>query len=439
MAKQADKQGTAGLKRIATCILSLVLLALPHNGRGASLRLRSDVEVDKKISLRLKLTLKRSSGQVLATVLSPDARILVPATRNKKRELWDTETGRLIATVEGGDATFSPDGQTLATIDGKNAKLWNPTTGALKHLLRGHKEDIVWIIFSPDGRTLATGSEDGTARLWDAETGQSTSALAVFHVYPRWRIVSRFFSVNYLYCAFSPDGRKILTVPLEQPATLWDARTGRVERVFDQKECDRGKFSPTGRFVLTGGTSGSRLWEAATGELKAEFTSYDAMFSSDERWLGIVESDGKKGLLNLNTMKIEIPVELPINDFVSWMRFSPDNKIFIQAYGLNGHSAAVVDTKNGRKIADFPIKAKHGFDIISDYLSYTEELSFHPSSEVLMGANHDLVRFWDLYAGGQLAEISEARDPATFSTDGKLLVTTAKNGKDILLWDFKIN
>jgi WD40 repeat protein len=425
--------------RKTACILIFLLLTSAHHGRGSSFYAPSGADADKKISLHLNLPLTRARGQVLDLVLSPDGRILVPATRDNKTELWDTETGRLIATVKGRDATFSPDGQTLATVDGQNARLWNPNTGELKHLLRGHKEDIVSIIFSPDGRTLATGSEDGTARLWEVESGQSTSTLTVFHVYPRWRIVSRFFSINHLYCAFSPDGRKILTVSLEQPATLWDVRTGRVERVFDQKECDRGKFSPTGRFVLTGGTSGSRLWEAATGELKAEFTSYDAVFSSDERWLGMVESDGKKGLLYLNTMKIEIPVDLPINDFVSWMRFSPDNKVFVQAYGLNGHSAAVVDTKNGGKIADFPIKARHGFDIISDYLSYTEELSFHPSSQVLMGANHDLIRFWYLYAAGQLAEISEARDPATFSTDGKLLVATSKNRKDILLWDFKIN
>jgi WD40 repeat protein len=91
----------------------------------------------------------------------------------KVEENWSPE----LQTLEGHSrwvesVAFSPDGRLLASgSDDETIKLWDPATGALKHTLEGHSGSVASVAFSPDGRRLASGSSDRTIKLWDPATG----------------------------------------------------------------------------------------------------------------------------------------------------------------------------------------------------------------------------------------------------------------------------
>ena len=98
-------------------------------------------------------------------------------------KLWNVETGQEIRTLKGHDSlvnsvNFSPDGKTLVSgSDDKTIKLWNVETGQEIRTLKGHDNSVWSVNFSPDGKTLVSGSADKTIKLWNGSNGWGLSAL----------------------------------------------------------------------------------------------------------------------------------------------------------------------------------------------------------------------------------------------------------------------
>lgn len=174
-------------------------------------------------------------------------------------------------------AIFSPDGTKVATAsDDGTARLWDAVTPQPVGEVMKHTKAVLRVEFSPDGKWMATASDDGTARVWDATSGAAVT--------PPLRHRAKVRSAR-----FDKTGRKLVTASEDHTAQVWDVATGqRVGTALTHgDEVTSACFSPDGGRVLTTSTDcRMRLWDSDTGKLITESHAslhwfLAASFSSD--------------------------------------------------------------------------------------------------------------------------------------------------------------
>jgi dipeptidyl aminopeptidase/acylaminoacyl peptidase len=176
-------------------------------------------------------------------------------------KVWDAVVGREILSLKGHTSrimsvAWSPDGKRLATGSGDaTARVWDATTAREPLVLKGHTAAVSSVAWSPDGSRLATGSWDREVRVWDAESGRRLLTLD-----------GQMDAV--LSIAWSPDGKRLATGGRDRTARVWDADTG--GEILPLKghaaEVWSVAWSPDGSRLATGSQDGTALvWDAAGG------------------------------------------------------------------------------------------------------------------------------------------------------------------------------
>jgi WD40 repeat protein len=198
-------------------------------------------------------------SRLAAVAFSPDGRQLAAADSGEAL-LWDLRTGSVRPLRQEKNAlclAFNPKGTKLAVGDGDDVMLWDLTSNHSPVVLHGHTFPVRAILFSPDGKTLVSGTFDGTVRFWDL-TGSGPKLIAVGR-HER--------DINSM--ALSADGRILATGSQDRRIGLWEMKTGKSIRSLtgQDAEIQSVALSPDGAKVASASENGRViLWNVVTGE-----------------------------------------------------------------------------------------------------------------------------------------------------------------------------
>ena len=298
-------------------------------------------------ALQVKVEDRPQSAAVFKSVCSDFAKDKAASVPPIKK-LWDPDTIILRSTMYGhtdlvNDIVFSPDGKTLASSSAdKTIRLWDVATSTLRRTIHGHTDLVNNVVFSPNGETLASSSADNTIRLWDVATGTSYGAL---DMYP-----SGVFSV-----AFSPDGQILASGGTDKTVCLWDVATGALRRtIYGHTDLvNNVVFSPDGETLASSSADNTiRLWDVATG------TSYGALdmypsgvfsvaFGPDGQTLAS-RADDTLSLWDTNSGTLIRTFEAPteVAEVFTGLAFSPDG----QTLATSGSNLYLWDVVTGTSI-----------------------------------------------------------------------------------------
>lgn len=301
----------------------------------------------------------------------------------------------------------------------------NALAGRGRSTLTGHTDEVSQVVFSSDGKALATISLDHTVRLWDATTGRQTGE----------PLAGR--SDDLSAVTFSPDG-KILAVAGVGTLRLWDVATRR--QIGDTVTADVGTatFSPDGRVLATIGTADGvvRLWDVATLRQMgdpfddADDNKYAMAFGPDGKTLAVVSG-------NLGDQPADQTVRL-------WNVASHDEIGPPLTNTSSGAALSVAFSPDGRTLATGADNKIVLWDIAThrqtgDSLTGGSQLMFSPDGTMLATDGDDhTVRLWDMAThqqiGDTLAGHTGRITSIAFSRDGKALATSSAD-RSARIWD----
>ena len=374
------------------------------------------------------------TGRVYSVSYSRDGQRVASGSSDGTVKVWDANSGELIADCHGhtdivNSVCYSPDGQWVASgSDDYTVKVWDAHSGELiADCLEltdeinsvSYSPKINCVSYSPNGRWVASGSDDGTVRVWDARSGELV-ADCLEHT-------SRVLSVCY-----SPDGQRLASGSDDGTVKVWDAYSD--ELIADCRGGDTDWvncicYSPDGQRIASGNDHTVKVWDANSGELIVDCRGYTdevhiVSYSPDGQWLALGNRDGRVNVWDAHSGKLIVDCR----GHTKWVKsvcYSPDGQRL--ASGGGDRTVKVWDANSGELIADC-----RGHTDEVHIVSYSSD-----GQRIASGGSDRTVKVWDANSGTLIADCRGHTDGVgivCYSPDGQRVVSSGYD-RTVKVWD----
>ena len=315
---------------------------------------------------------RRGEGENFLPNLGQTNNEITPSLRTEKWQCLRTLTSNSAV----NSVAISPDGKILASgSDDKTIRLWNIDTEQAISTLTGHSRAVQSVAFSPDGTILASGSDDQTVKLWNLKNCEE---------------ICTFSGHNHAVksVTFSPNGNFLASGSWDKTIKLWNVQTGVQESTLRGHglQVTSVAFSPCGKFLGSASFDRTvRLWDLTFGSSTPFYGHVWAVFA---------------------------------------IAFSPDGKSL--ATGSNDNTVILWDRKTGKAL--YTLLA-HSWSVVA--------VAFSPDGETLISTSWDkTIKLWQVSTGKEIATLTGHLDSVcavAISPSGQMIASGSKD-KTIKLW-----